>query len=122
RVARGHRAIGGRRLRATADVVEGPPALVQRLGGLRLAAGRGHGVERDERLLGLARANEELAALELEGGPLGRRRERQGLLEGARRGLVRLSFLAPSATTRSARRTMAGSGASATIGSASLIA
>ena len=88
RVARSHRAIGGRRLRATADVVESPPALVQRLGGLRLAAGRGHGVERDERLLGLARANEELAALELEGGPLGRRRERQGLLEGARRGLV----------------------------------
>src|SRR5256885_1102218 len=34
----------------------------------------------------------------------------------------RLSFLAPSATTRSARRTMAGSGASATIRSASSIA
>src|SRR5207302_2707772 len=84
RVTRDHEAVGGRRLRATVDIVENPRALVERLGGLRLAAGRGRSIERDERLLVLAGAHQQLAALELERRPLVRRRGRDGELEGAR--------------------------------------
>src|SRR5439155_586188 len=62
-------------------------ALVGRLGRLRVAARR-RGVERDEGLLGLAGAHEELTALELERGPLGRGRVWRGLGERAGGGLV----------------------------------
>src|SRR5947199_329740 len=77
----------GSRLLAAVEVVEDLGAPVERLGRLRVAARR-RGVERDERLLGLASALEELAALELERGLLDGRRARHRLLEGARGGLV----------------------------------
>src|SRR3989454_5423134 len=87
RVACDHRPVGGRRLLAAVEVVEDLGAPVERLGRLRVAARR-RGVERDERLLGLASALEELTALELERGLLDGRRARHRLLEGARGGLV----------------------------------